>query len=160
MTLALSLSLALSAGAVAAQSCLSYADGLGNTTLTCPDGRTGYIHTGPGGVASGMLGSQPFQAPAGVLVMPQSDPLWGVPATAYVTMPPAPPLAAGPPPPTAPAAASPPLTPAPELTALQSQYLQERRAAALRQALAKRKAGEAAPTPAKTPETGGGTAAR
>jgi hypothetical protein len=136
------------AGAAGAQSCLSYSDGLGNTTLTCPDGRTGYIHTDPGGVASGMVGTQPFQAPAGVLAMPLGDPSAGLPTSgaptaAYVDIPPppAPPVAAPPPPPTTSAIGSPPLTPAPELTPLQSQYLQERAAEALRRRRAALKAG-------------------
>jgi hypothetical protein len=125
------------AGSAAAQACLSYSDGLGNTTLSCPDGRTGYIRTDPTGVATGMVGTQPYTGTATSLAPPFGPPT-DRPGAAYVFLPPS--LS---PPPSAPPSEPPPLAslaPQPELTALQQAYLQEQAAKSFQ----KRKAAAAA----------------
>ena len=48
---------------LAAAACVAISDGQGATTVTCPDGRTGYLHTDAGGATSGMLGAEPYQPP-------------------------------------------------------------------------------------------------
>ena len=119
------------AGTAHAQACLSYSTGFGDTTVTCPDGSTGYVHTGPGGAASGMIGNQPFAGSAASL-SPPFGPAAGVPSAAYIAPPiagPAPPA----PPPSAPATGAAILsTPFSGLTLLEQEYLAAQGAKALR----------------------------
>jgi hypothetical protein len=102
LAIAAALSLAF-AGAAHAQACLSYNDGLGGTTLSCPDGRTGYIHNDGNGGASGMIGGQAFAGSSASLA-PPFGPAEGVPSTAYIAppLPPMVPLAPPDPPPALP----------------------------------------------------------
>ena len=120
-------------GTAHAQSCLSYSTGFGDTTVTCPDGTSGYIHTDPGGAASGMIGNQPFAGSATSLA-PPFGPAAGAPSAAYI----APPIAGAIPPAPAP---SPPATgaailstPFSGLTPLQQEYLAAQGAKDLRKA--------------------------
>jgi hypothetical protein len=121
LALAAGLSLAAAAGAARAQSCLSYSDGLGGTTISCPDGRTGYIHNDGNGGAAGMIGSQPF-AGSSASLSPPFGPSAGVPSAAFIA-PLLPPSYSPPPPDAGTAEAPPPLTPQTGPTALQQQYL-------------------------------------
>lgn len=137
--------LAAFAGAARAQQCLSYSDGLGNTTLTCPDGRSGYLYTPPGSVPQGLFGGQPYTGVPANLTPPFARP--GLPSATYVDQPP--PAFALPPPPPAPS--DPPpfavLTPQPELTPLQRAYQEQRLAEASRRRAAERAAKAAAAEP-------------
>jgi len=74
----------------AAAACVAISDGQGNTTVTCPDGRTGYLYTDAGGATSGMLGAEPYQPPTAEI---RPSPLPG-PQAAVVIPPTAPPPAA------------------------------------------------------------------
>jgi hypothetical protein len=129
LALAAVLSLAV-AGAAQAQPCLSSSDGLGGTTLSCPDGRTGYLHDEGAGAAGGMIGAQAF-AGASASLAPPFGPAVGVPSAAYIP-PPLPPIVSPPPPDPSPVAAVPPLTAAPGTTGLDLQHLQDRTARAPR----------------------------
>jgi hypothetical protein len=146
------------AGAASAQACLSYSDGLGNTTLTCPDGRSGYLYTAPGaGVAAGMVAGQPYAAQATTLA-PPLGPAAGVPSASYID-PPAPPSIGLPALSPAPVQPSPPperATTLPELGPLAQDYLRQRAADAAHERLLARRRAEAAakPGPAKTHEPG------
>ena len=138
--------LLFSAGAAAAQGCLSISDGQGGVTLHCEDGRIGYMRVDPAGGAAGMLGSQPYAGSASALALPPGPPA-GYPSAAYIPPPlppPLPPLAPVAPPDPSPATALPSLSPPPVragLTPLQRQYLQDRLARADREkALAQGKA--------------------
>ena len=134
--LAIGLLIAIPA-AVRAQPCLSLSDGSGTTTVSCPDGRSGLLHTDPAGGVSGMIGTQPFAGTAAG-IDPVGAPA-GVPSPSYLTAPPPPSIAAPPPePPVAAAIATP--APATDLTALQQDYLAEQAALRARRAAAARAA--------------------
>lgn len=118
------------AGSARAQACLSYSDGLGNTTLTCPGGQGGYLYTPPGGVPQGLVGGRPYTGVPADIGAPLAQP--GVPSVTYVSPPigslDPPASMVGPPPVTAPS--PPPLEAAApsDLTALQRQYLAQQAA--------------------------------
>jgi hypothetical protein len=127
MTVLISLA---AAGAAHGQACTAFSDGTGGTSVTCPDGRSGYLRDLGGGVSAGLLGDQPFATP--------STTLSNTPGFAYITPPPpAPPriVPAEPPPPliapsiAPPSTSPPPLVPPqainPSLAPLQQQYLQD-----------------------------------
>jgi hypothetical protein len=87
-----------------AAACLAFSDGHGNTTLTCPDGRSGYLYTTPGGATSGMLGAELYQPPT-IDIRPLAQ---DGPQATYIAPPPA----------TPPAPVVPPAPPPPELPSL------------------------------------------
>jgi hypothetical protein len=130
--LALAAGFTLLASAAQAQACLTLSDGFGSTTVTCPDGRTGLLHTDPLGGITGMIGNQPFSGTAAGIV-----PAGGVGA-AYLVAPPPPSL--NPPEPQPPPTAAPlePLTPPADLTQLQREYQAEQQSLRLRRAEAER----------------------
>ncbi|HTK36323.1 MAG TPA: hypothetical protein VL358_13700 [Caulobacteraceae bacterium] len=121
LALAVGLSLAAAVGGARAQNCLSYSDGLGGTTISCPDGRTGYVHDDGAGGAAGMIGSQPF-AGSSASLSPPFGPQSGAPSAAFIA-PPLPPPYSPPPPDAGTAAPPPPLASQTGLTPLQQQYL-------------------------------------
>lgn len=125
LTITVALAAVFGAQQARAQACVSVSDGLGNTTVHCPDGRIGSFRTDPAGAAAGMFGGQAFAGSASAIAQPPGPPE-GAPSVAYVAPPlPSPPPIAPPPDPS-PATPVPPLTPQPELTPLQRQYLQDR----------------------------------
>ena len=130
------------AGTASAQACLSYSTGYGDTTITCPDGTAGYVHTDPGGAATGIIGGQPYAGSASTLA-PPFGPAAGVPSAAYIFRPipgVAPPAPAQPAPEAESAVLS---TPSPGLTPLAQEYLAAESAKALR--MAEQAAPKAAP---------------
>lgn len=147
LILAAAAALGLAATGARAQ-CLALSDGLGGTTVTCPDGRSGQLHTDAAGGVSGMIGTQPYQGTA------QAIAPVGEAGAAYLPLPPPP--AFGPPPPQEPTpmASLPPLTPQADLTPLQREYQAEQQALRARRA-AKPSAPAAAPRPTRRPAGSG-----
>jgi hypothetical protein len=146
--LILAAGLSLAASAAHAQACLALNDGFGTTTVTCPDGRQGVLHTDPGGGVAGMIGTQPFSGTtAGV---DPGAPPSGVPSSGFFSAPAPPAIEAPTTAPAAPPLATPPIDPqATEggLTALQRDYLAEQREQRLRNAVAERRRIEASGRP-------------
>lgn len=145
--LALAAGLSLAASAAHAKACVGVSDGFGSTTVTCPDGRIGVLHTDIGGGVAGMIGSQAVTG-AAAGVDPGAPPA-GVPGSSFLNAPAPPNLEApttSPVPPLAAPTIDPQATPG-GLTALQRDYLRDQQQQRLRAAEAERRRVENANRP-------------
>jgi hypothetical protein len=153
MTRALPIAAALAFASTGAwaQPCLTLSDGSGNTTVSCPDGRTGLLHTDPAGGVSGLIGGQVYQGLASNPGLPQPLP-GGAPSTSYLIAPPPPSLAAPSPPPPPAVASLPPPAPETDLTQLQREYQAEQASLRARRAAAEQAKAKEAATKETPPE--------